>query len=481
MNNAVAYDTLAADALQAHAQHGSAENRARAVEAVARRAFHHAECDQPDRLVQDMAVLFDLDAVGEARNIHTFLREVHAQTPAIASAAVAVLKRHRQWDLAREWGVAVDDTEVLSAPARIDAIWVNLTSRCNLRCVYCTVGQPGHVDRDIENNSLDKLMDFLARRPGVDVNLGCFTETTSYADWVPVLNRFLDLGANIHLTSNLAKLLDESEIDVMARVATLLTSIDTLDRERLKEKRKGADIRTILYNLTRIRGRARQLGRASPRLVWICVPRQETLDDLMEYVSVAITLGVSSIVVNPVLHFADSKEKIEDFLDASTDALRNAFTKLEQARVFAEAHGISCQVHNRDLMLERLNSPTPDRLPPGASRTSFQAALGLVSMYARRLPAGKTRLCTAPWRTVVFTQDGHALPCPIPGVPLAQLRDAGRVEDTTASADFTQWRRDLLAGQPPLPCANCRMAPEGTPEELKALVRRLPGMGEPRD
>ena len=305
--------------------------------------------------------------------------------------------------------------------------------------------------------------------------VGCYTETTSYPGWTGVVREIIDLGIDVHIISNLARLLNADEIDTFARCGRLQTSIDTIDRDRLKEVRRGADIRTILYNVLRIRGRAFELGRTPPPMEWICVPTQENIADLMEYVGCAIAGGVASISINPVLKFEDSQRKFPDLLDLPDTELRDVFNRFEKAAAFARAHGVAFALANRDLIEERLrNEPgSGTRIPP--VRSNLVAALGKVSFYAHCLQEGRTRLCTQPWDTVVLSERGELYPCTICGIPLAKLDDVTQLEDALRAPAVFQWKQDLLAGTPSSACVNCLRAPAGSVVELAAMVRNLTG------
>lgn len=448
-------------------------DRQDALSAAARLAFRHAETKDATALIADMATLLDLGGIDEGRAIAGFLRDEFPGDAKIVEAALDVVMRHHRHDLVAELGLSEDDPRLLCRPARTQDIWINLTSRCNLRCVYCTTGKPGHVDQDISADSLAKTMAFIRERRPARTIVGCYTETTAYQGWTGVVREIIDLGIDVHIISNLARMLDFEEIDTFARCRRLQTSIDTMDRDRLKEVRRGADIRTILYNILRIRGRALELGRTPPPMEWICVPTRENLAGLMEYVACAIAAGVASISVNPVLQFEDSQRKFPDLLDLPDAELCDAFGRFEAAAAFARKHGVAFSLANRDLIEERLRNEANDagRTPP--ARAELVAALGKVSFYARRLSAGRTRLCTQPWDTVVLSERGELYPCTICGTPLVRLDEVARVEDALRAPAVLQWKRDLLAGAPAQACVNCLRAPEGDAAELAAMVRKL--------
>lgn len=446
-----------------------------AVESAAKLAFAHAEAGDINGLIDDLNAMLRLDAINESSALLSFLHDaVGDATEVIAALGNSLLSLH-QTSLAGSWpalNAYVKDClrEAMKAPCETQSLWINLTSRCNLRCVYCSVGKPGHIDQDIPPESLDKIMDFIRHNRPSRVMVGCYTETTSYEGWTEVIRAIIDTGTSINVITNMARQFDSDEIDTLAHCTTLQTSIDTMDRERLKEVRKGADIRTILYNIVRIRARAIELGITPPQLEWICVPTQENFASLMEYVASASACGVSTITINPVLQFQDAKQKFPDLLDFPDTELREVFNRFEEAAALARAHNIAFNFISRDLILERLNNPTQ----PAPTRGGLTAALGKVTFYAHQLPAGTTRLCTQPWNNVVLSDKGELYPCTICGVPMAKLEDYANLEEALHSPGVLEWKRNLLAGTPDKACVNCFRAPQGSTQELEAMVAQLP-------
>lgn len=462
---------------QAQAPSGD-EVRLTEIQAVAAAAFAHAEAGEATAMVADLDALLGLGASEEAAALLGFLSETVVGQPPIIEAVAASLYLHGQTALGGAWPAVARHIDTVLAPsvksvAKTSSLWINLTSRCNLRCVYCTVGKPGHIDRDISDVSLEKILAFIREVRPTRVMVGCYTETTSYDGWVEVVRAITDQGLSVNVISNLARLLDAEEIDTLARCATLQTSIDTIDRDRLKEVRKGADIRTILYNVVRIRGRALELGITPPRMEWICVPTRENFSGLMEYVGCAIACGVSSISINPVLQFQDAKQKLPDLLDFPDAELREVFAKFEAAAAFAFTHGVAFALGNRDLIEERLRNSETTAKPESAVRGELVAALGRVSFYARQLHTGMTRLCSQPWDNVVLSDKGELYPCTICGTPLANLDDYERLDDALSSPALVKWKQNLLDGTPGQACVNCLRAPEGSIKDLRALVRNL--------
>ena len=101
--------------------------------------------------------------------------------------------------------------------ARPRVVFVELTSRCNVRCIYCPVSLPEYVGRDLEFE-LEQLVDVLRRCAPHEVQLNGHGETTMLAHWTSVAKRLLAEGLPLTLTTNLAKRMSDEECDVLGRL-----------------------------------------------------------------------------------------------------------------------------------------------------------------------------------------------------------------------------------------------------------------------
>ncbi len=473
----------------------SESSRKQVIDAMVKLSFHHAQHEVTVKLLADFDYLLSIAANDEATALHEFIKELYRDNSVIAAAMLEILIGHDQAAWAREWGYEKADQpaheyplkfwphgkqtvvphkpEALSAPAGISTLWLNLTSRCNLRCVYCTVGTASHIDADLSPESLEKVMRFIRDTKPGRINFGCYAETTMYKDWHLIVKEVIDLGISVNIISNLARVLTPDEIEVFSQCDSLQNSVDTVDIDRQKALRKGADIRGILYNIQRIRARSLQLGRATPWISWICVPTPENIPYLLDYVGCAIVSGIKAIDINPLLQFSDSKVTIADLLDLPDAEFLQAYDYIKEAMAFAQQHNITLTLNNQLLFDERVARIAAGNVEGPLVRQELRAALGRVSFYAKNLQPGNTRLCTLPWDTSVLYGNGDVLPCTICGTPMGNLAQFESLEAAMACEPLNEWRRNLLTGNLGEACTNCLRAPEGSTEALSALIADL--------
>jgi len=149
--------------------------------------------------------------------------------------------------------------------ARTSSIRLELTSKCNLRCVYCALNQPEVVGRDLEVDWEDLTEQILALHPR-DVHISGHGESTFLTDWHERACELLDRGLVLILTTNLARPLSEDEVDVISRFARVTVSCDTSDPELYATVRRGGKLSTIEENLASLADYCRARFRQQPYL-----------------------------------------------------------------------------------------------------------------------------------------------------------------------------------------------------------------------
>ena len=148
------------------------------------------------------------------------------------------------------------DADLLS-PGPIREFRLDLTTRCNLRCVYCAVSQPGYVGSDMAKEVLKRALPSI-RQIAVHnkletVSVNGHGETTFAESWTDVCRELIDAGLPVGLTTNLARGYSDEELRVLSGIHTIAVSIDTCDRDLLRRMRRKVDVRQIVMNINSIR------------------------------------------------------------------------------------------------------------------------------------------------------------------------------------------------------------------------------------
>jgi MoaA/NifB/PqqE/SkfB family radical SAM enzyme len=168
----------------------------------------------------------------------------------------------------------IDDSADLLLPGPIKAIKVDITTRCNLRCVYCAVSSKRYVGTDmpaeIVKKSISLISNLRPQYPDLQVFLNGNGETTYRTDWTNLVAPLLESGIMVRLQSNFAKEFSERELEVLSCMNVITISVDTADRALLAKLRRHVDIRQIITNIAMVRATAVRMLRKPPTFTFAC-------------------------------------------------------------------------------------------------------------------------------------------------------------------------------------------------------------------
>lgn len=182
-------------------------------------------------------------------------------------------------------------TTDLTSCATVDNIWLELTSRCNLRCVYCHQSSQDFHGQDMPVHVIDELIDQLITLGIKGVSLTGRGENTFLPGWERYAERFLDHGIKVSIITNLARPISDRESRLFARMAEVCVSIDSLDRDVFKRLRTG-DVRIVLHNVARILGAAVRIANPGFEMRWAAVISAPMAPGLVDLVATGIAMGV---------------------------------------------------------------------------------------------------------------------------------------------------------------------------------------------
>jgi MoaA/NifB/PqqE/SkfB family radical SAM enzyme len=155
-------------------------------------------------------------------------------------------------------------------------LWVDITSRCNLKCKACPQRMlPDTQRRDMPDELLAYLVEQVASGAAREVNLFHRGEPLLHpriGDWA---RRFREAGALVRLHSN-ATLLDQAKVEALLEAAPqfFTCSIDSLDSEAYAAARPGADLERTLNGLEMLLAERGRRGLAQPRATLLLMGSQ---------------------------------------------------------------------------------------------------------------------------------------------------------------------------------------------------------------
>jgi MoaA/NifB/PqqE/SkfB family radical SAM enzyme len=225
----------------------------------------------------------------------------------------------------------IDD--LLASPVT-NAIHIEFTSRCNLRCVYCAVSQPTYKGQDMEVDDFDNVVAMLKKRRVKAVSVNGHGETTMIPGWHHRVMALANAGFTLAIISNFARLLSPEELEAMAHISSIEVSVDTHIPEILRKVRRHVDLGNILVNMMGVRAKAAALGLPQPFFSWSCVVTDKVVPYFVDYVRFALACGVRKITVCNLMKY-DDLENVDNTQHVTTlpdDKLEQFATLLEEAQ-----------------------------------------------------------------------------------------------------------------------------------------------------
>jgi hypothetical protein len=282
----------------------------------------------------------DLELAGIGAGRHAFRIPIpdqpHAFEPDdfIVSLPGGGLLEHS--DQLRRWA----QVDLLFSPST-PHVHIELTSRCNLRCVYCAVSQPFYQGKDLALELIDDLVMQMKSRGTTSVAVNGHGETTYISDWFKTTDRLLEGGFGLSLTSNLARRLGPEELEAMSRMSYITVSLDTHDAVLLKRLRRKVELENILVNMENIRTASQASLRPEPKFSWSCVLSDVVAPNVLDYVKFGMAVGVKDFIFCNLVSYPTPPDAISvrNIAAMAPDALRSVKAQLDESRRLLEAEG----------------------------------------------------------------------------------------------------------------------------------------------
>jgi hypothetical protein len=237
------------------------------------------------------------------------------------------------------------DIDLLSSPYS-DVANIEFTSRCNLRCVYCPVSQPGYDGRDMETDDFDAILNTLRARKIQRIMVSGHGETTLISGWHHRIVQLAKNGFELNIITNFARLLSDDELAAMARISMITVSVDTHRPELLRQIRRRVSLGNILINMTATVAKAAELGLPPPTFAWSCVVSDKVAPDIVDYTRFGLACGVRVYQLCNLTKYpdVDDAENVEHVIMLSDEKLKKFAKDLEEMHDLIKAAGGSLNV-----------------------------------------------------------------------------------------------------------------------------------------
>jgi pyruvate-formate lyase-activating enzyme len=244
--------------------------------------------------------------------------------------------------------------ETLLQPGLITDIRIDLTTACNLRCVYCAVIQPDYVGETMEHDVAQSAIAFVRQISryheisGVGVN--GHGETTFAPDWTCACRELTALSLPVNIITNLAKSYSTEEFDVLGSLHTISVSIDTADRDLLRRIRRRVDVRQIISNIIAVRAAALRHNRPPPRFQFVCGLYDKNTLVLEELAWLAVALNIQKVQFWDLLAHSyegldvPEQDRVHPLASLADDELRPRLTAISRATTILRRADIAVEI-----------------------------------------------------------------------------------------------------------------------------------------
>lgn len=358
-----------------------------------------------------------------------------------------------------------------TTPPSVRELFIELTSDCNLRCRYCAINLPGYTARDMAPRHVDEVLAFVGRAQVPVVSVNVHGETTQVKNWVEICERLSAAGARLHIISNFARYFSDREIAALAAFAGIRISLDSADRELLRDIRRSVDLRIVLHNLTRIRARALvEYGRL-PAFGINCVVSDRNVFSLPDLAAFAAANGFADLTLHEMAEMTGlPDDRPRHILSLPPERLNLALDSLRATARLAAKLGLRLDAQPSLVYCVEENGNMRQGL---YQATYFKGDAPILIMPVPLAP-GMTRDCLDPWRMAKVAEDGTVMACCIGRTPIGHLDD-GLLEEVFQGAAAQLRRDELLSGKLGAECRACPSRAAVPVSELREKLGALLG------
>jgi radical SAM protein with 4Fe4S-binding SPASM domain len=331
----------------------------------------------------------------------------------------------------------------------LNSCTIEITSKCNLRCIYCPKSSddynslPGR-NQDSLPETIDQFVDFISKTRPKMVDFTAVGEVSFYENWEDVVGRISDLGFRMSLTSNFSRIFTDSELDALLKFSFIRVSIDTIDVQEQKRLRKAVDVRNILTNILSLRARSHLTGKPMPFLEVNTVALVSTVSDLPRLAAVCNSAGVNRLALCQLNEIPENAEHGLDSFSSTDDKQR------------ADA-------------VEKINKTIA--LLQGANMTFFIYPKLLQILTGNKKggnDVAQTKVCTEPWDSFTVAADGKVFICGRMRENFYSMEDGA--DAILNGSKIRDMRQRLLNGDLPDFCQDCNYYDYGSTQDLMQLL-----------
>ncbi len=185
----------------------------------------------------------------------------------------------------------------------IRKVYVEITTRCNLKCQTCVRNIWAEPLQDMEVATFERLVAQLRDLPEVtEVFFGGYGEPMFHPHFVEFVAALKEIGLRVGVSTN-GTLLDESMAEALVRLGldSVIVSIDGVNPDTFADIRQGAELRAVLENISRLNAIKERMRSPLPRIGIEFVALKRNVGEIPLLPELARKLGASRVLITHLL------------------------------------------------------------------------------------------------------------------------------------------------------------------------------------
>jgi Fe-coproporphyrin III synthase len=214
-------------------------------------------------------------------------------------------------DRLKESGFVIDerDQEIIlhKKGVGLKKIYIELTSRCNLKCITCVRQQwPDLTEGDMDMELFENLLEQFKAFPDLErIHLGGFGEPLAHPHALEIIRKLSEAGYKVSLNTNgmlvTAKAAKEM---VESGLHAVYFSIDAVDKNMFDRIRVNGEFNEVTANILALRKLKNKMNVNYPRIGLEFVLMRSNIDQLPLLPKLAKELGAPSVLITNLLAYS---------------------------------------------------------------------------------------------------------------------------------------------------------------------------------
>lgn len=321
--------------------------------------------------------------------------------------------------------------------------FLELTSRCNLRCVYCAVSQPSYQSEDFDLSRFDALISDLKERGIHSLNLNGHGETTMIKDWHRLCNRLLSEDIKLVIITNLSRRLTDEEVETLSQFHAITASCDTVDSEFFTKMRRSAKLEIFYENIERIQAASRKINH-EPVWGWSAVVTDMSVFGMKDLAREGLKRNIRDFSLvgltkyDPLPEGSLRVKPIDELLPEQFAKAQQCLTEVEEL-IIKGGGQVAIQAGLRSALLKEEKGET-------------QASKSNPAKVEK-----KTKDCLFPWTELFFKANGDVAPC-CWAPPVGKISEGTTLKSILKNGKLKKLRASIISGDLPPTCQTCPSA-----------------------